>query len=174
VAALCGAPQQITASPLRVQSPENTQRNDGREYAGFQYRDDAGFVAAFGRTRFADEERACGGFFRWLPQGFGGGIALPVTAMNPSEYQVVGVFTNDTKGDMRIFLEMTCEEVFLAPGNSIELLARPTADLRPITVSYLEDGLQIFAHREWDPDWHIRFKNKILKPAYPTRLSEHE
>ena len=84
---------------------------------------------------------------------------------------VVAEFTNDSPKEMRIFLEMTCEEIFLAPGHHIELLARPSAGLLPITVAYLEDGLQVFPNREFDPDWMIRFEGRVFKPEYPTRLS---
>jgi hypothetical protein len=90
--------------------------------------------------------------------------------MSQSDHIVVAEFKNDTVTEMRIFLEMTCEEIYLAPGQHIELLARPT-DLLPITIVYLSDGLQVFPHKEFDPDWMIRFEGKVLKPQYPTRLS---
>jgi len=91
--------------------------------------------------------------------------------MSLSEHIVVAEFTNDTTTEMCIFLEMTCEEVYLAPGHHIELLARPSDGLLPITIAYLPDGLQVFPHKEFDPDWMIRFEGKMLKPQYPTRLS---
>ncbi|WP_396180073.1 hypothetical protein [Flavobacterium sp.] len=91
--------------------------------------------------------------------------------MQPSEYVIVGEFSNDTKHELRLFLEMTCEEVFLAPGLQIELLARPNPDLLPVHVAAIEGGLQIFPFRDFDPDWHIRFKGKVFKPGYPTRLT---
>lgn len=94
--------------------------------------------------------------------------------MTPAEYWVVGQFINDTREEMRIFLEMTCEEVLLSPGHAVELLARPDADLLPLSINYVEGGLQIHPCRVWDPDWHIRFKGKLIRPGYPTRLSEHE
>jgi hypothetical protein len=94
--------------------------------------------------------------------------------MNPSDYIVVAEITNDSDKDMRIFLEMTCEEIFLSPGHHIELMARPSDELLPITISYINDGLQIFPNREFDPDWHLRFKEQIIKPQYPTRLSDFE
>lgn len=92
--------------------------------------------------------------------------------MNLNNYVVVGHFSNDTDQEMRIFLEMTCEEIFLLPGHKIELFAKRCDGLFPITVNYLSDGLQIFADEEFDVDWHIRFDGKFLKPSFPTRLSE--
>ena len=94
--------------------------------------------------------------------------------MQPSDYLVVGQFRNDTPGEIRLLLEMTCEEVILSPGHTVELLARPHPDLLPLTIDVIADGLQVFPYRVADPDWHIRFKAKLIKPAYPTRLSEHE
>jgi len=94
--------------------------------------------------------------------------------MQPSEYTVVAEFTNDGDQEMRVFLEMTCEEIFVAVGQKIELLARPSEGLLPITVAYLRDGLQVFPCREFDPDWHIRFNGMVLKPGYPTRLTDIE
>lgn len=101
-------------------------------------------------------------------------LAWPSAISQPSDYLVVAEFTNDGDQEMRIFLEMTCEEIFVPVGQTIELLARPSEDLLPITVAYLRDRLQVFACREFDPDWHIRFNGVLLKPGYPTRLSELE
>lgn len=92
--------------------------------------------------------------------------------MKLDDYVVVGNFSNDTTTDMRIYLEMTCEEIFLSPGHAIELLAKKSDGLLPITVAYVDDGLQIFANKEFDVDWHVRFDGKILKPGYPTRLPD--
>ena len=90
--------------------------------------------------------------------------------MPTTEHVVVAEFTNDTQSEMRLFLEMTCEEIFLAPGQHIELLAKPSAHLLPLTFAYLKDGIQVFPHKEWDPDWMIR-KGRLIKPQFPTRLS---
>jgi hypothetical protein len=94
--------------------------------------------------------------------------------MHPSEYLVVGVFRNDTNDEMRLFLEMTCEEVILSPGHSVEVLAKPSPDLLPLTTDLVAGGIQIHPCREFDPDWHIRFNGKIIKPGHPSRLSEQE
>lgn len=91
--------------------------------------------------------------------------------MKLDDYVVVGNFSNDTTTDMRIFLEMTWE-IFLSPGYAIELLAKKSDGLLPVTVAYVDDGLQIFANKEFDVDWHVRFDGKILKPGYPTRLPD--
>jgi hypothetical protein len=111
------------------------------------------------------------------PSVKGTGCGQPLTSnvrrsnMTAAEHVVVAEFTNDTQSEMRIFLEMTCEEVFLAPGQHIELLARPSEHLLPLTIAYLSDGIQVFPHKEWDPDWMIRFEGKLIKPEYPTRLT---
>ncbi len=91
-----------------------------------------------------------------------------------ADYIVVHDVTNDTPSDMRVFLEMTCEEIYLAPGHSMQLLARPSESLLPLTVKALKDGLQIFPNRQFDPDWHVRFRGQLIKPGYPTRLVEYE
>jgi len=75
---------------------------------------------------------------------------------------------------MRLYLEMLAEEVVLSPGHSVELLARPSADLLPITVDYVVGGLQVHPHRECDPDWHVRFMGKIIRAEHPTVLAEYE
>lgn len=69
---------------------------------------------------------------------------------------------------------MIPEEVILSPGHSVDLLAKPTDDLLPLTIDYVEGGLQIHACREFDPDWHVRFKGKVIKAGSPTRLEEYE
>jgi hypothetical protein len=94
--------------------------------------------------------------------------------MQPSEYPTVAEIGNDTSTELRCFLEMTCEEIFLPPGERFELLARPSAGLLPISIHQTDDGLQIFPHKEFDPDWHIRYKGKVLKPGFPTYLAGHE
>ena len=94
--------------------------------------------------------------------------------MNPSEYPVLGVFSNDTDNDLSISLEMLCEEIILSPGHSIELLAAPSNNLLPLSICYCSNGIQIYPHKEFDPDWYIRFNGKLIKPAHPTKLSEWE
>ena len=94
--------------------------------------------------------------------------------MHPSQYTVVAEFRNDTPAEIHLYLEVLCEEVVLAPGHAIQLLARPDPGLLPLAIDMVADGLQVFACRVGDPDWHIRFKGKLIKPAYPTRLAEHE
>jgi hypothetical protein len=39
--------------------------------------------------------------------------------MSSDEYVIVAEFTNETSNEMRIFLEMSCEEVFLSPGHHV-------------------------------------------------------
>jgi len=94
--------------------------------------------------------------------------------MSPSQYPVVGHYRNDTSAAMSIHLEMVPEEVVLSPGHAIELLAKPSADVLPLTVDVVKDGLQIHACREWDPDWHVRFKGRVIKVGCPTVLADFE
>ena len=94
--------------------------------------------------------------------------------MDPIDYVTVGHFRNDTSDEMRLFLEMSGEEVVLSPGQAVELLAKRSPNLLPVTMDYVLGGIQIHPWKEFDPDWHIRFKEKLIRPQYPTRLSEHE
>jgi len=32
--------------------------------------------------------------------------------------------------------------------------------------------MQVFPHKEFDPDWHVRFNGKVLKAQHPLRLSQ--
>jgi hypothetical protein len=93
---------------------------------------------------------------------------------NVSEHVTVGEFRNDTEGQMRLYLEMLGEEVVLAPGHSVELLAKPSANLLPLTIGYVSGGLQIHPCREFDPDWHVRFRGRLIRAGHPTVLTEHE
>ncbi len=71
--------------------------------------------------------------------------------------------------------EMTGAEIVMRPGDVIDLLA-PTGGegLLPITIDSVEGGLQVHPHKQFDPDWHVRFKGKILRAGFPTILAEHE
>lgn len=100
--------------------------------------------------------------------------SVDVKAMSDSKLVVVGAFTNETSGMMRLYLEMLGEEVLMSPGHSIELLAREDPDLLPLTIDYVDDGLQIHPYRVADPDWHVRFRGKLLRAGHPTILSAHE
>jgi hypothetical protein len=94
--------------------------------------------------------------------------------MSPSQYPVIGHYRNDTKAAMSIHLELVPEEVVLSPGHEIELLARPSLDLLPLTMGVVEGGLQIHACREFDPDWHVRFNGRVIKAGCPTVLADFE
>ena len=94
-------------------------------------------------------------------------------AMTPENYPVVGRFKNETAFAMTLYLEMVPEEVILEPGDEVELLAQPTDNLLPLDVAPVEDGLHIHAHKEWDPDWHVRFRGRVIKAGNPTRLSDY-
>lgn len=94
--------------------------------------------------------------------------------MEPSEYPTVGSFSNDTSSDLCLYLEMVPEEVILSPGHSVELLAKPTDDLLPLTVECVDGGFQIHLFRGFDPDWYVRFKGKLIKVACPTCLKDYE
>ena len=110
--------------------------------------------------RHADQRRAVVGFNRTF-------------SMTPEIYPVVGKFKNETSVTMTLYLEMVPEEVILEPGDEIELLARPTDNLLPLDIAPVEDGLHIHAHKETDPDWHVRFRGQVIKAGNPTRLSAY-
>lgn len=94
--------------------------------------------------------------------------------MTTPDYLIVGCFRNDTSSDLHLYLELIPEEVILSPGHSIDLLAKPTDGLLPLTISYVVDGLQIHALRAFDPDWHVRFNGKVIKVGNPTCLKDYE
>ena len=91
-------------------------------------------------------------------------------------FVTVASFRNDSEAELRLSLEMLCEEVVLSPGHCVDLLARPSKDLLPITICYLDGGrgLQVYPHREGDPQWHVRFKGTLIRAGYPTILAQHE
>ena len=72
------------------------------------------------------------------------------------------------------WLEMVPECVILSPGHRIELLARPDEGLLPLDVERTADGWVVHSARLADPDWHVRFKGYLLKPAADTRLADFE
>jgi hypothetical protein len=94
--------------------------------------------------------------------------------MHPQDCPTIGVLSNTTRGETRLFLEMLAEEIVMSPGHSIELPAKPTEGLLPLTISYVVGGLQIHPHKEFDPDWHVRFNGRVIRAGHPTRLIEHE
>lgn len=102
-----------------------------------------------------------------------GTIGHNQTFMTPENYPVVGRFKNETVFAMTLYLEMVPEEVILEPGDEVELLAQPTDNLLPLDVAPVEDGLHIHAHKEWNPDWHVRFRGRVIKAGNPTRLSDY-
>jgi len=61
----------------------------------------------------------------------------------------------------------------LAPGHEVDLLALPLEGLLPLAISYVEDGIQIHPHKVVDPDWHVRFNNKVIRAGHPTILAEY-
>ncbi|WP_255989947.1 hypothetical protein [Chitinolyticbacter albus] len=92
--------------------------------------------------------------------------------MKTVELVVIGSFRNDSDHDIRMFLECACEEVYLSPGHEIQLLARPTTGLLPVSIAYSDTGLQIYPRNEFDPDWHILFCGQVIKASYPTRVAD--
>ena len=94
--------------------------------------------------------------------------------MRPADYPVVAHLENATPKLMRLHLEMVPDELVLGPGHCVELIARPSPDLLPLTISIVSNGLQIHAHRAFDPDWHVRFNGKLIKVDHPTDLRDHE
>ena len=94
--------------------------------------------------------------------------------MNPTDYPTVASFGNDTSKDISLHLEMLPQEVILAPGQQVELLARPSPGLLPISVHQIEGGLQVFPNKEFDPDWHVRFDGRVIRAGHPLRLADHD
>ncbi len=94
--------------------------------------------------------------------------------MTTSQYITVARIGNESKDDMSLYLEMLGIEVVLSPGHVIDLLARASDGLLPITIDHVGSGLQIHPHKEFDPDWHVGFKGKLIRVDRPIRLSEHE
>jgi hypothetical protein len=94
--------------------------------------------------------------------------------MRALDYVVVGVFRNETQNELSLFLELVPEQVVLSPGHSVELLAKPSDDLLPLTINLVEGGLQIYAHMEAVPDWHVRFNGKTILTQALLILKEHE
>jgi len=93
--------------------------------------------------------------------------------LNSERHVCVAHFANDTQESMTLSLEMLGERVVLAPGHEVELLALPLPNLLPLTVSYVKGGVQVHPYKEGDPDWHVRFRGKIIRAGYPTILAEH-
>lgn len=97
-----------------------------------------------------------------------------VLTESPNNLRVVGNFQNDTNLVMRLYLEMLCEEVVFEPGQSIELLEGFDPDILPLTIGKVDDGIHVHPNRVGDPNWHIRYKGKLIKPGFPTFLSDHD
>jgi hypothetical protein len=94
--------------------------------------------------------------------------------MSDVGYITVARFCNETGAEMRLYLEMTAAEVVMRPGHVIDLLASPEEGLLPITIDCVKGGLQIHPHKQFDPDWHVRFAGKLIRAGFPTILSEYE
>ena len=94
--------------------------------------------------------------------------------MSLENYITVAHVRNESAKEMRIYLEMVSAEIVLSPGHAVELLAQPSDGLLPVTLDYMECGLQVHPHKEFDPDWHVRFKGRLVRAGHPTILSEYE
>lgn len=92
----------------------------------------------------------------------------------PATYPVVLELENHGDTDMEVWLEMVPECVILSPGHRIELLARPMEGVLPLDIERTDSGWVIHARYVADPDWHVRFKGHLLKPATPSRLADFE
>ncbi len=93
---------------------------------------------------------------------------------NDKELVSVGNFKNETDRPLVLYLEMLCAEVHLSPGHEVELLGTASPELLPISVLVSDGALTVYPHRLSDPEWHVRFKGKLISAGWPTRLSEHE
>jgi hypothetical protein len=89
------------------------------------------------------------------------------------KYKTVGIFSNETKEDMTLCLEMSCEEVILSPGHKVELLIENLEECFPVNVLYHSDALQVYPSGGF-PKWLIKFNGKELIPDWPTKLKDHE
>jgi hypothetical protein len=88
--------------------------------------------------------------------------------MNPLDYITVATFGNATNGEMRIYLEAIGDEVVLSPGHEVDLLGKSGEGLLPVTIKYVDGGIQVYAHRVPDPDWHFRFQGRDYSAGSPT------
>ncbi|MES2260083.1 MAG: hypothetical protein V4724_16295, partial [Pseudomonadota bacterium] len=52
--------------------------------------------------------------------------------------------------------------------------SKPTEDLLPLTIDIVTGGLQIHPHKEFDPDWHVRFNCLVIRAGCPTILEAYE
>ncbi len=93
---------------------------------------------------------------------------------SPADYPVVAELVNDREVDLDVYLEMLCQHVVLSPGHRIELLARPAEGVLPIERTVDATSVTFYASHVMDPDWHVRFKGHLIKPAAPTRLADFE
>jgi hypothetical protein len=98
---------------------------------------------------------------------------LQTFTMTLQDYPIVASFKNDTDGDLSLFLELVPDLVILSPGDEVELLARPSEFLLPLDIQPVEGGFHIHAHKEFDPDWYVRFRGQVVKANHPTRLSNY-
>ncbi len=71
-------------------------------------------------------------------------------------------------------MELLGAEVVMSPNHIVELLAETGENLAPVTIEYVDDGLQIYPHKEFDPNWHLVFNGKLIPVGYPTILSQYE
>jgi hypothetical protein len=93
----------------------------------------------------------------------------------PSAYPVVMALRNDSDDELVVWLEMLPQQVVLGPGHCIELVARPTEGLLPLTMDYCGNAtLQVHANEVADPDWHVRFNDHLIQLAYVTHLAHFE
>ena len=95
-------------------------------------------------------------------------------ACPPASYPVVLELQNHGVAEMTVWLELVPECVILSPGHGIELLARPDDGLLPLDIERTAEGWVVHAAHLADPDWHVRFKGHLLKPASDTRLEHFE
>lgn len=94
--------------------------------------------------------------------------------MSDSHRIMVARIRNETKTDLHLCLEMTGAEIVMSAGHAVDLLAAPGEGLLPITIDYVEGGLQVHPRNEFDPDWHVLFAGKLIPAGFPTILPEHE
>lgn len=87
------------------------------------------------------------------------------------KFKTIGIFSNNTKKPMSIFLEPTCEEIILEPSHSIELLAEDNDMYFPMDIAFQENSLQIFSKTS-SPEWRIKYQGNEYVPKWPTKTKE--
>jgi len=69
--------------------------------------------------------------------------------------------SNDAESNITLFFEPRCEEIVVAPKESLEILADGKEEEFPVDIIYSNEGLQIYS-KSGNAEWFIK-KNGITK-----------